>query len=352
MPDSTTTDTPAPTPLFRQQALEHASQRLHGEILLARPLSYSALTLLFAAIAVGLVAFFVFFGYTRKVEVAGLIAPNTGISRVVASQAGTIVERRVEEGQTVAAGDVLFVLSSERASASRGEAEGTISTLLESRRESLTTERGQASMQGKQRTEATARRAKDLAAEILRIDGQIALQEKRVALAQAAVNRYSHLADVEFISKAQVEDKTADFLDQQQRLHDLERVKAATERDLATAQAELNDQRTQAKRDELSVQRNIAAIEQDLAENEVRRRIVVRAPQAGQMTAVNAEAGQAVAANQPLASLVPEGATLEAELYAPSRAIGFLRAGAPVLIRYQAFPYQKFGQHGGQVREI
>jgi membrane fusion protein len=352
MPETPTPDTSARTPLFRQQALDSARHKLHGEILLARPVSFSALTILFAGIAVGIIVFFALFGYTRKAQVVGVIAPSTGISRVVSGQAGTIVERRVEEGQTVAAGDVLFVLSSERASATRGEAEGTISALMELRRENLVTERGQASTQGRQRIAATAKRGKDLGAETDRIAGQIVLQERRVDLAQQALRRYQELADVSFISKAQLQDKTADLIDQQQRLHDLERAKAAVERDLATAQAELQDQQSQAKRDELALQRNIASIDQDLAENEARRRIVVRAPQAGQVAAITAEPGQSVAAYQALASLVPAGATLEAELYVPSRSVGFLKPGLPVLVRYQAFPYQKFGQHGGRVREV
>jgi membrane fusion protein len=40
---------------------------------------------------------------------------------------------------------------------------------------------------------------------------------------------------------------------------------------------------------------------------------------------------------------VPSGARLLAHLYAPSSAVGFLRADQPVLLRYDAFPYQKYG---------
>ncbi len=46
------------------------------------------------------------------------------------------------------------------------------------------------------------------------------------------------------------------------------------------------------------------------------------------------------------------GSQLEAELYAPSRSVGFVGPGMPVLLRYQAFPYQKFGQFRGVVREV
>ena len=51
-------------------------------------------------------------------------------------------------------------------------------------------------------------------------------------------------------------------------------------------------------------------------------------------------------------TLVPAGARLEARLYGPSRAIGFVRPGQRVLLRYEAFPHQKFGQYEGVVRSV
>jgi membrane fusion protein len=43
---------------------------------------------------------------------------------------------------------------------------------------------------------------------------------------------------------------------------------------------------------------------------------------------------------------------LQAHLYAPSRAIGFIRPADHVLLRYQAFPYQKFGHAQGVVASV
>jgi membrane fusion protein len=48
-------------------------------------------------------------------------------------------------------------------------------------------------------------------------------------------------------------------------------------------------------------------------------------------------------------SIVPAGAKMQAYLYAPSRAIGFVKPGDKVQMRYQAYPYQKFGQAQGTV---
>jgi membrane fusion protein len=46
------------------------------------------------------------------------------------------------------------------------------------------------------------------------------------------------------------------------------------------------------------------------------------------------------------------GATLAVELYAPSRAIGFARAGQRVRLMLDAFPYQQFGSITGTIASI
>ncbi|MEB0233304.1 HlyD family secretion protein, partial [Undibacterium sp. 10I3] len=47
-----------------------------------------------------------------------------------------------------------------------------------------------------------------------------------------------------------------------------------------------------------------------------------------------------------------DAAQLEVHLYAPSRTAGFVANGQQVLIRYQAYPYQKFGLQKGTVTDI
>lgn len=43
---------------------------------------------------------------------------------------------------------------------------------------------------------------------------------------------------------------------------------------------------------------------------------------------------------------------LEAELLVPSRPIGFVAPRATVLLRYQAFPYEKFGHQQGRLSRV
>jgi multidrug resistance efflux pump len=79
---------------------------------------------------------------------------------------------------------------------------------------------------------------------------------------------------------------------------------------------------------------------------------VVAAREAGIITTIHAMPGQVMALNQPLASMIADNDPLEAELYAPTRSIGFVQPGQKVQIKYQAFPYQKYGQYAGTVKSI
>src|SRR6185369_15473023 len=327
-----------------EAAIAQATERRFGAIVLTRPVIHMALTLLFAVVALLILVFLACFSATRKAHVAGVLLPDQGLIRIQSSQSGVITAVRVREGQSVRTGDVLFVLTSERASATQGEAERIVTELLKARRDSIAAERTQQHQQARQRLAAQRLRAGDLAAESDRIEQQIALQRRRVDLASQSLKRHVELQAASFVSMAAVQDRQADLIDQQQRLADLQRVKAANAREFANAMADLRDQQFQARRDQEATSRAIATTEQDLAENEARREVFVRAPQDGSVTGISVSTGSAASAGQGLATVVPAGSSLEAELYAPSRAAGFIKAGMPVLLRYQAYPHQKFGQ--------
>jgi membrane fusion protein len=75
-------------------------------------------------------------------------------------------------------------------------------------------------------------------------------------------------------------------------------------------------------------------------------------PQDGTITGLQAEPGGNATTATPLFGIVPSQSKLQAQLFSPSRGIGFLRSGQRVLLRYQAFPYQKFGFYGGVVASV
>lgn len=321
-------------------------------MLLVRPVSFALLTWLFSAMILGIVLFLCLFHYTKKIEVSGILLPTQGLTHIVARQSGIIAKRSVTEGDKVQAGDVLFIIENKNATATERDLESKIFNLVSERRKSYQAEQTQIRQQAVARSKALEAKLSDLRATISNIDEQVALQSRRTKLSEEMLETITQTQLKNYVTKPEIQQREAAMLEQQLQLAELKRLKLSAQQELRTVALELQNHNIQASRDEEAVSRDLSAAEQQLAESEARREIYVVAPHAGTASAINVATGQAVDAGDPLMAVVPEDATLEAQMYAPSRAIGFLRIGTDVRLRYQAFPYQKFGFSTGSIQEV
>lgn len=339
------------TSLFRPEAVDGQRQSWLGGIQLIRPLPLTLLTALTVTAAAAVVGYLFVGEYTRKAHITGVLVPDRGLIRLVPQQAATVLESHAREGQTVKQGDLLFVLSVDRATLS-GDTQTAVQQSLAARERSLQgTVRQQAQLLQTQRA-GLERRLADMRRELGQIDAEVATHEQRLVLAQQAEARLESLRADNFVSAAAVQAKSEELLGLKAQSQALARQRATQLREIGTLEAQLRELPLQAQALQGETERSLATLAQEALESEARQRIVVRAPQDGVLTAVLAEAGQNVSPAAALASLVPAQARLQAQLYAPSSAIGFLRPDQPVLLRYQAFPYQKFGHYPGQVLQV
>jgi len=337
--------------LFRTEVLEHRQHAWLGGIQLIRPLSLNVLTV-FVLIVAGIVAAYLSVGqYTRKARLSGYLVPDRGVIRLLPSQAGTVVERHAVEGQSVRSGDVLFVLSVDRATLA-GDTESAVKDSLDARQRSLRSAAQQQSQLLQAQRAGHEQRLADMRRELAQMAAEAALHRERLALAQQGLARLESLRADNFVSYAQVQTKNEELLGLRAQAQALERQRAAQLREIGTLEAQLRELPLRALAQQGEIERNLALLSQESAESEARRRIVVRAPHDGVLAAVLAEPGQTVSQSSALASLVPAHAQLQAHLYAPSSAVGFLRPEQSVLLRYQAYPYQKFGHHLGRVMQV
>jgi membrane fusion protein len=142
------------------------------------------------------------------------------------------------------------------------------------------------------------------------------------------------------------------LLEQRGRLQSIERDSNGITRQLDDVTARAASLELRYRNQIAELERSVTAAELDIAENEARREILVLAPANGIVTGIAAVVGQLVDNSAPLTFIVPSGSRLRAELYAPSRAVGFISVGENVLLRYEAFPYQKFGHYHGTVEAV
>ncbi|CAB3753572.1 HlyD family secretion protein [Paraburkholderia solisilvae] len=338
--------------LFRHEVLDAKATKWMGNIVLVRPVSFRLYTAIAAVAACAVIAFLYFGTYTRRTTVNGQLLPDAGLIKIYAPQPGIVVEKHVKEGELVTRGQLIYVLSSDRQSAPGLSAQSEISAQVRSRVVALEEERQktEALQQGERNTAYT--KVTSLTGQLRELDAQIASQTERTDLARDALTRYEALASQDYISKDQVQQKRADLIDQQMKQQNLERDRAGTLQALTESKNDSSGLALKQMNQLSELERTLSSTREELAESEVKRQILITAPQAGIATGVLAEVGQAVNSSRPLLSIVPAGARLDAQLYASSGAIGFIRAGNPVLLRYQAYPYQKFGEYGGRVAAV
>ncbi|CAI8819094.1 membrane fusion protein [Pseudomonas chlororaphis] len=342
----------ADIPLFRREALDARQTNGLGVIVLVRPISFTVLTCLATALAVAVAAFFFFASYTKRSTISGQLVPVGGLVKVYVPQAGIVFETFVHEGQRVKRGEPLLTISSERYGSDAEPVQAGISRQLEHRRDSLRGELEKVLRLQLDERDSLSNKVASLQRELAILARQADSQQRLVALSSDATQRYQGLMDKGYISVDQLQQRQAELLGQRQALQGLERERAALQQQLTERRNELAGLGARQANQQADIQRQLSALEQNLAESEAKRTLLVTAPETGIATAVLADIGQTVDSSRPLLSIVPADAPLQAELYAPSKSIGFIKPGDSVLIRYQAYPYQKFGQYQGRVRSI
>lgn len=338
--------------LFRSEVIEGRQQAWLGSIQLVRPVPLAVLTALVLVTAVAVGAFLVEGRYTRKAHVTGYLVPDQGVRRVSAPQGGVVLQSHAREGRSVKQGEPLYVLSVGNLT-SAGSAQAAVQGSLATRRESLEQAARRTAELEKQQAASFDRQLAELRTELAQIDSAVMLQQQKLALKQREVAKFESLMKGDaFISETGLQAKKAEELDVQARLLELAARRTKQLRDIGLLEAQRRKQPIETQDALGEIQRRIASLASDEAENEARNTLVVTAPADGIVTAVLAQEGDHVAANAVLVSVLPAEAKLQAQLFAPSSAVGFVRPDQRVQLRYQAFPYQKFGHHAGQVMAV
>ncbi len=373
---------PPRPPLFRPEALAAHGPQLLGSIRIAAMPGAGVVS----GIALGLVALLVAFSLwgqaTRKVQVAGVLLPPGGVVQLTSPQAGRLVQLRVDEGQTVRTGDVLAVVDVSVHS-DQGNTATLLGQSLQARRLALEQEARGLIEQARQREQTLRDRLRSLRLDITQAEGELEASLGRQAISRQGLQRDEALAAQGFLSNAQVDARHAELLELHTRERQARRNLEALRREAQGVEAETEAVQLQLATQQAQLGRIRASLAQEGTELASRRLLHLTAASDGTVGAVAVRPGHSLQAGQAVLSLLPTEATgqrraliggndpaatngavhaaattagapsaLQAQLYAPSRAAGFVAPGQPVWMRLQAFPYQKFGLLPGEVTEV
>ncbi|MDH2069264.1 HlyD family efflux transporter periplasmic adaptor subunit [Pantoea sp. GD03673] len=337
--------------LFRQEALDAANRGNLGTVALYCP-PYRWLVISVVIFITAVTALFFLFGsYTKYESSTGELMPENGMLIVPPAVSATVVDIPVKEGQRVKKDDVLMVLSSE-VSTQMGQTRQVIAENLLSQRERLQqdletlTKLHDVERKGLTDTIASLRLQKE------QLKLQLTHRRKQVALAKLQLDKLNAMHQEGYASNRQLEEQESTLLDSQARYQEYQRQLLDTSQKIVQAEQQLHEMPLDDERKRNDIKRQLAEIRQSMAENEARRSFELRAPKSGYVGMIMAKNGQMLSAGQSAVSILPDNSSLVARLMVKTQSIGFIQPGQRVVLRYRAFPYQKFGQQYGRVIDV
>ena len=340
--------------LFRKRAVDYKADRLSGEVLVLPRLSHTlciALLLLWiAALAIWLITS----SYTKKETVTGWLEPNGGLTRIYAEDSGVVQQLLVKEGDQVSAGQPLAVVSGDRYLTDGERLDQRLLQEYQLQRQLLSEQLQQTDSIFLNKT-GNLQQQLDAARQSLDVlQQQLATLNDWQKILDQQVDRQRTLQRTGHLSSAELEDTVGRQLALRNQAQSLQREQVEYQHRIDQLNGELLSLPNEKGNSLNQIRTQLSTIAQKITQLSGAQGYVIKAPREGIATNLQIREGMYLSANKqtPLMTLVPPQAELVAHLLIPVKAAGFIKTDQPLDIRYDAFPYQKFGLYQGRVTEI
>jgi membrane fusion protein len=338
--------------LFRKEASASSGQRLLGDVTIAQPPASLILTAFIAAAVLAGAVFVSGASYARKETVVGYLTPERGNVRVHPPRTGIVGMLHVREGDFVAAGAPLAALLGDRRTGGGIDVDALLLASIDAQLAEIESRRSLEFGRGREEARQFTAEIDSLGPEQAAIDRRIAVQARLIRRLESTLDSLRGVVSEGYLSTDQFRLRENELLEHRQLLASLEQERVGIERQRRRLQSSLAKAPLESALRLSELNSLHADLVQRKTELQARESIVVTAPVAGRVTALRTFAGESVVTNLPLMTILPEDSRLEAQLFVPTRAIGFIHAGQEVRLLLDAFDYRRFGSHDGVVTAV
>lgn len=336
-------------PLFRSEAM---AEPAYGEAFAFGVPRWPALAIPAAATLPLLTLLAVVADFDRVATVPGTIVPAAGLSRLIAPQSGTVAAVAVPQGSAVERGRPLI-----RISATSFLADGAAVPV-----QMLETYRKQQRLAGQQLDAELKRVAAErgqlnaqlaqLSASQSSLQTQITLQNERIKTNRDRLENLRLLRSKGFVSLISYQSQEETVMVLGQQLAVLQQNLSTNVHEKDEVRLRLSALDAQSRSQELQFAGTQSALERGATGAQAASEVTMAAPVSGVLTSVRAVPGQTVRAGEELGAIMKQGDRMQALLLVSPSAIGSIHKGQRVTIRYDAFPYQRYGLGRGVVDDV
>ncbi|HML29567.1 MAG TPA: HlyD family efflux transporter periplasmic adaptor subunit, partial [Hyphomicrobium sp.] len=339
------------SPLFRSQVAAARRNAWLGDAQLVQPLPLRIVTLVCLMLMLSAIAYSVLGAYTRRVHALGILTPDVGLITVASPVAGRVSSSGAKEGDHVAKGQLLYTIDLDAVSAS-GPTQKRVIQELSRQKDSIIKQRALRASTAADEKSALEEQAQNLAAQSKQLDEQIKLQDELLPPLKQRVETLTKAVTDGIARSGDLQTQNYLYMQAAAQLAQFDQASLQIKGKMADVKAKLTTFDSKLAQDLAEMDRSSAQLEQQIAESEAKQGIEIRAPEKGVLTSIRVQAGQSVAPGAVLLTLLPSDGRLQANLFVDSSAIGFVEKGAVVMLRYAAFPFQRFGLYRGVVTEV
>ena len=337
--------------LFRPESLRARELAWQGRPALAVGVPAALVSFASMVVAVGIAALITFGSYARRVDMEGSVLPSAGLMAISSPSAGWIAALAVREGQAVEKGALLYTLDLDTTTED-GRTQQQIINTQTATRDMLTQEVDRKIRMSEETRKQLRQKIENLKVQIDQLGGQITMHQGFFKTINKEYNLFLGLLERHQAALNEMQSREQAWMQAQSKLQELESSKLRLLGELNDAQYQLATVAISTADEIDALKTRILDIDEKLANSKAHRSIEIHAPEAGVVTAIVGHPGQVVSTGAPMLKIVPQPAIMHAELLAPSSAIGFINQSDRVLLRYSAFPYQKFGEYWGTVVSV
>jgi membrane fusion protein len=302
--------------------------------------------------AVSIISFLATATVARKETVNGTLAFSLGELRIVPTRAGIVRALYVSEGQEVERDQPLALVSTEQQLASGDVVDQRVLGAINAEQQMLEARLAALNESAPLEQQALAERLRGARHQIEELAKEIPIRQERLALSHEAAEVGKDAYNRGVMSGDNLRQRQYERLTQEQATDDFKAQIAQLEAQAAADSASLAKLPSDTAQTRAQIQQEIVALEEKRANTSAQNGFILKAPAAGHVTSLQARIGQPVDPSKPLMTVVPTGSDLRAEIYVPSRAIGFIQPGQQVRLFYDAFPHERFGLATGWIEEV
>ena len=336
--------------MFRQEAINYKKWRSTAVLISSVP-SWLVFSISFTLI-MSFILFVTLGSYTRRENIVGEITMQTHPIILTASKSGYISESYIKPNQTVKKGESLFKITLDRISKSGDTSLNSIKSLQEqikgikygiqllhkNEQETITSLNNQI-MNNQRLYHERSKYLNELEKIMNKYFEQVKIYEKLFKQGHSSIDEVNDQRSRYFSQKSLYDDVKTELIQQESTILNL--------------QNEIEVQKTNFRNQIIRYEIQKSDLDIRLLEFESVSELIVNSPIDGIVDSISATVGQVVKEGDPLSQLFPvEKGRYQLVMWVPNSVISFVKPNDEINIRYEAFPFEKFGQFKGQIKSI